>query len=208
MKMEEDCEDHSRIVSSPPAMDGISKMFAALSAQLTSQTLQISGEISQLVQNNDTFKQEVHSEIDELRSLIQDMRNPSGQTVSPGHLTPLSSIPDVSSHLPGSHPSIPSISQASVIQHHDPQLQMMSLFAASFTKFSEALSGNQQTITQLSSELSEKMDSKAEWPKFSGDSKKFALGIYLLWHSFRSLLGLSFMMQLLMILLLLLQIRH
>jgi hypothetical protein len=177
MKMEEDCEDRLRNVSSPTAMDDISKMFAALSAQLTSQTLQILGEISQVVQNNDTFKQEVHSEFDELRSSIQDMKNPSDQTVSPGHLTPSSTTPDVSSHLPGSHPSIPPISQASVIQSHDPQSQMMSLFAASFTKFSEALSGNQQTITQLSSVLSEKTDCKAEWPKFSGDSKKFCT-----WH--------------------------
>jgi hypothetical protein len=144
LKMEEDCEDSSRHISLNPSMDDVSKMFAALSAQLTSQSLQISSEISQVVQTNDTFKMEVRSEIDELRSLIQDMKTSSGQSMSSGHTTsssPMScSLPSVpplvQSPIPSSPPGIPSIPQVSGGHRIDPQSQMLSLLAASFTKFS------------------------------------------------------------------------
>jgi len=55
----------------------------------------------------------------------------------------------------------------------EPQTQMMLLFADSFSKFSLVLMDNQETLVKLSTALTDKPDSKAEWPKFSGDQKKF-----------------------------------
>jgi hypothetical protein len=55
----------------------------------------------------------------------------------------------------------------------DPHTQMMLLFADSFSKFSMVLTDNQETLAKLSIALTDKSDSKAEWPKFSGDQKQF-----------------------------------
>jgi len=184
-QMADDCDEQKPSVIPYAGLDDVSKMLAALSTQITSQNMKISQEISQVVSTNDVFKQEVRSEIDELRSLISDLKtasvsslrldtNPPGLPIN-NHIT---SVPIVQSpSIPSSVSSTLPVGQTVSNPPLDPQAQLMSLFTASFTKFSEALSGNQDTITKLSAALSEKPDTKSEWPKFSGDSKKFRA-----WH--------------------------
>ncbi len=60
--MEADCADPSKTNIPSTAMDDVFQMLAALSAQITSQNMKISSEISQVVHTNDDFKWEVRTD--------------------------------------------------------------------------------------------------------------------------------------------------
>jgi hypothetical protein len=147
--------------------------------------MKISSEISQVVHANDDFKWEVRTEIDELRSLMWELKRLSGQPSSPGNHNTSSAYstessaaagvmpPSTTSPVPGDSPGLHTIPDQSLDQS-----QMMSLFAASCTKFSEAICGKQETLSKLSIALSEKSETKSNWPKFSGDPKKFRAFIH------------------------------
>jgi hypothetical protein len=123
---------------------------------------------------NAIFKQEVRSEMDELRSMITALKQESNTgSLSapslPSATTPSQVTGTYQGHV-NSNLQIPIVSQSS---SSDPQNQMMLLFAESFSKFSSVMTNNQETLAKLSSALTDKSDSKADWPKFSGDQKKF-----------------------------------
>jgi hypothetical protein len=79
--MEDDCEENNKSSSSNDMHD-IPKRIALLLAQITSQTTKLSNDFHQVVNNTDAFKQEVRSEIDELRSLIWEMKKPTTSSSS------------------------------------------------------------------------------------------------------------------------------
>jgi hypothetical protein len=160
--MEEDCEDLTNTENTLSGIQDITKLLASLSTQIMAQNAKLSNEIHQVVQTNDSFKQAVRSELDELHALIWDMKKPASATTpsSSSVKPPTTPVPVPSSSQGLSHQvSFPS--QSSSIM--DQQSQMMSLFAA--------------TVSKLSMALSEKSESKSDWPNFSGDQKKFRA-----WH--------------------------
>jgi hypothetical protein len=169
--MEADCEDikplpTSSLTSSDP-MDKIQQLFTSLSAQIERQNLNLSRDFCQLVQDNTTFKQEVHEELDEIRQILCQ-RNVANLSSSPTLHTvpnlPLNSVSQDPSSTPNqsTSPPVPQGLSSSVASSSstDMQTQMMYLLTESFSKLSAAL-------------LDKSSDTKSEWPKFSGDSKKF-----------------------------------
>jgi len=163
--MEDDCDQKPKMDYSSSGLLDITKWLASLCAQITTQNVQLSQEIHQVVQTNDTFKQEVCSEIDELRTIIREMQNPSIQSQpTSGQVTNAIATPPVLA-LPQGAPASLSTGSASHtnLVPLDQQSQMMLLFADS--------------VSKLSTALGEKSDHKSEWPKFAGDQKKFRA-----WH--------------------------
>jgi len=93
--MEADCKDNklqpTSLGSSPDPMDKIQQLFTAISAQIESQNVIMSQEFQQLVQDNQTFKQEVRAEMEELRQLFT-MRHSSNSSTLPGVSTVVPSM--------------------------------------------------------------------------------------------------------------------
>jgi hypothetical protein len=173
--MESDCEDQG--TSSSPASNGpdITQLFASLSAQMTYQTTslqdKLSTDFSNVVQANDVFKKEVRAELDELRLLIAQQGIKSETSVASNSSPPsvpvmsLPTIPCSNSDTSGNNMSIPvqsisPISTSPPLPSVDVQAQMMMLLTESFSKLSSVL-------------VDKNTDSKSDWPKFSGDPKKF-----------------------------------
>ena len=122
----------------------------------------------------DVFKQEFCPEMDEIRAMISDLKKESiaTSTQSSGVKTSYT-LHNASIPVPGLVPPSSPVQDANITSSSDPRTQMMLLFANSFSKFSMVLTDNQETLVKLSIALTDKYDSKAEWPKFSGDQKKF-----------------------------------
>jgi len=157
--MEGDCTD-SNGISSVPNMQDLTQLLSNLSLQITSQNRQLSNDIHEVVERNDEFKKEVRSELDELRALIWDIKNPlSTQNPTAGPNTPILSTLSAAVPTPVTSTSVPENLTSAVTNQSDQQSEMMLLFANS--------------ISKLSSVLGEKSESKSDWPKFSGDQKKF-----------------------------------
>jgi len=172
--MESDCEDHKDGPPSAYNAPDISQLFASLSAQMTYQTTclqdKLSMDFSTVVQAHDKFKMEVRGELDELHLLIAQHNVKPDSSVTPSAPTvPMQSILATSSAPPttlGSAsnimaPSVPvSSASSSSNSGEDVQTLMMMLFTESFSKLSSIL-------------VDKTTDSKSDWSKFSGDSKKF-----------------------------------
>jgi len=153
--MEGDCTD-SNGISSVPNMQDLTQLLSNLSLQITSQNRQLSNDIHEVVERNDEFKKEVRSELDELRALIWDIKNPlSTQNPTAGPNTPILSTLSAAVPTPVTSTSVPENLTSAVTNQSDQQSEMMLLFANS--------------ISKLSSVLGEKSESKSDWPKFSGD---------------------------------------
>jgi len=158
----------------------ITKLFTILLQQITqlsSQNMTIQGQLREnehkismkfqmVVQENESFKQSMRSEMDELHNLISSQ----SQSISPSRQASLVSSPSSkvnssasSNNGSQSQPPIPGITtivSPSVPISSDPQANMLLMLAESFTK--------------LTSVLSDKSDLKSsDWLKFSGDQKKF-----------------------------------
>jgi len=163
--MEEDCENSGYVSSKMMMTSDMDKWFNALTDHLTTQTDHIQHRFQQVVDQHDEFKTEVCQELDALRSLIQDqkpvLRN---QNVSVATATPVlqpqpTTVPSVPLSVSGSMASS-APSSGVPLSSQDIQSQMLLMLTESFTKLTTA--------------LSEKgTDTQAEWPKFSGDNKKF-----------------------------------
>ena len=167
--MEADCKDHhTRSEAQDGAMD-MTKLFTMFSEQMLEHTTKLqeklSSDFTQLVQAQANFKQEVRDELDELRYLIsiQNHTSSSGPPVNQesGTISSASIAPTVSSSPTVSQPSITfSGSNTSAMNGQDLQNQMMMMLTESFSKLSSVL-------------VDKSAESKSDWPKFSGDSKKF-----------------------------------
>lgn len=115
-------------------------------------------DFEKLTQDNEDFKHKVNLELDSLHQCLM------GSTSSPVQIE-VASFPDSTSPHPASTQPSTNMSQhgtavTTIAPVPDSQTQMMLMLTESFTK--------------LSSSLSDKTgDTKSEWPKFSGDAKKF-----------------------------------
>jgi hypothetical protein len=175
--MEADCKDTSSDPMASSENVSITKLFAALSSQITvqngnlqSQIMQndsrISAEFQMVVQANEDFKSEVRSELDDIRRLFTQLQNtanpnptpPSNQVSNSTNNQVISSSNSVSSHSSSTTTSMHSCPTSPI--NSDTQTQMMKLLTDSFSKLSTVLADKQ-------------MDTKTDWPKFAGDSKKF-----------------------------------
>ena len=163
VKMEADCEESSTMSNPTPDMSDITRLLASLSTQITTHNTKLSNEILQVVHTNYALKHEVCAEIDELRAIISDLKQSSeSQFSSSGHIKKPSNL------LANPSPTQGSVSQMTQDQNSnsaaslDNQSQLMLMFANSFSKFSDVLSDNQETLTKLSTALTDKFDSKSE----------------------------------------------
>lgn len=169
--MEEDCEDHhvtsSDTTQSTMDIGALFNNFTLhISDQIIKQTTVLCDEIRdkevKMHQENEDFKMEVRNELSELRSILQNVSSLSHLNANTSTAS-TTSVPQVSSSLSfvGGHQPASSIPlNYSVLVSSDLQTQMMYMMAESFSKLSTVLVENKQ-------------DSKVDWPKFSGDSKKF-----------------------------------
>jgi hypothetical protein len=157
--MEGDCTD-SNGISSVPNMQDLTQLLSNLSLQIMSQNRQLSNDVHEVVERNDEFKKEVRSEFDELRALIWDIKNPSStQNPKADPSTPVLSTLSAAVPTAVTSTSVSAHLTSALSNQSDQQSKMMLLFANS--------------ISKLSSVLGEKSESKSDWPKFSGDQKKF-----------------------------------
>jgi hypothetical protein len=157
-----DSSDVLKLEPDPP--DPLQQLFASLSDHISRQTLQIQEQLQlndiKNTQDQESFKIEVRQELDEFRALLA--RQPTVSVGStPGNPTPVQpSLPPVVTH--GSGPGNTSLTLVGNAPSStvDLQAQMMLFLSESFSKLTTFLSD-------------QKPDSKTEWHKFSGDSKKF-----------------------------------
>jgi len=146
-------------------------LFSLIKNHITEATQQISGDVRNIAENNAKFKQEVKEELDEMRKVLAEQKRSSNIDSSPSSPSPLqvnsmmhldTSIPFSVPNTIGQHPSAP-VASSQTTPHQagttDTQSQLLMMLTESFSKLSTA--------------LSEKSDSKSDWPKFSGDGKKF-----------------------------------
>jgi hypothetical protein len=163
--MEADCQDTKpSSFLDPDQPDAMQRLFTSLSNHISLQTDRIQEQLQlndmKLTITQENFKTEVQNELDNFRALLVShypsiVSQPSD--LSPQPATVVSSNPTVSSGLPSPVP----MSQ-SVVSNvpGDIQSQMMLMLTESFSKLSTVLTD-------------QKPDSKVEWHKFSGESKKF-----------------------------------
>ncbi len=180
VNMEADCQDldvsqDNDVRTSAPVPSEMKGLLESLSMSLvthiSSQTTILKDQIIQnderLQESQVRFKQEVQSELDEFRKLMDQQQrwfesrlhqiSSSGQTTTTTAPTdaPILPVPTISVPSVTSSSSIPSTSTDTALHS-----QMMMLLSDSFSKLSSALT-------------EQKQDSKAEWHKFTGDPKKF-----------------------------------
>ncbi len=170
--MEEDCKENvSNIKPSCNEVD-TSQLFTNLSSHITTQVHSIQDQIVKNNQNisqdfqrvgqeNEIFKVDIWAELDGIRTLLgqhQISSNPDSvqSSISASNLSP-PVVMSSSVTTPVIASLSPSIAPASSSNF---QTQMMQLFTDSFTKLSTVLADKKE-------------DTKMEWPKFSGDPKKF-----------------------------------
>jgi hypothetical protein len=172
--MESDCEDSSSLKMNSSSNDDILKMLSLISSQMTSnyqhlqerldQTdLRLSTELQQVHQVNQDFRQNVSAEMEALRNLITQNTS-SSSLPSRDVITPVSGPSPVLSSSTSPPVPTPLFTGASTSSENF-QIHMMKLLNETFSKLSTALADNKS------------MDVKTDWPKFSGDSKKFRA-----WH--------------------------
>ena len=158
--MEADCKDNAKMASSSSGISDMNALFDAISAKFTSETDKISQNFKHVVEEHMDFKQEVRAELDALRQLIRDQTTPLPLDSSSLHQTSSSSDPSVL--LPTvSNVNTPTVMPAATgLSSSELQNQMILMMTESFSKLSTAFSES-------------KGDTKTEWPKFNGDTKKF-----------------------------------
>ena len=152
-------------------MQDMNNLFESIKHHITNATQQLSGDLQQVVDSNSKFKQEVQDELQEMRQFLAEQKRLLGlqsssdvtmvPTISPVTLPSVSSVPSMQNVAP---PVVPQSVQSSTLDSttasQDINAQMLLLLTDSFSKLSTA--------------LTEKSDStKSDWPKFSGDHKKF-----------------------------------
>jgi len=175
-KMEGDYNDNLPTSGISSEMTEMSKFLASLSLQMTSSMERLQEQLlendQKITQTNERFKQEVRDEIDQLRQLFLqtngEVSNQAQSTVhgsinsvlstgSPSNNQDSSPDPIVTTSTPNSNFGIG-------MSTTDVQSQMMLMLTESFAKLSNVLGEKTQDS---------KTEVKSEWPKFSGDVKKF-----------------------------------
>jgi len=173
--METDCEKVTSEGKVSREMLDLTQILTTLSHQITNQNQAIQDHILQndekfqkVLQDNDIFKRDIQSEIDSIRNLIASqstfttttgssvMGHPQANVIS--NSSGNSAVRADNSSSSAQISSLPVVSSSSSTV--DFQSQMMLMLTESFAKLSSALSDK-------------KDETKSEWPKFSGDSKKF-----------------------------------
>jgi hypothetical protein len=167
-KMESDCVDNSppsiKVDGGSSNQDNIMQMLTTISTkmmdtiqdlqnQLATNDLKYTAELQKLSQENETFRQNVLAEVHRANS---DSNN--GSTSSQVSTQPLVSSTAVPPNTTTSGLSA-SVSTSSSSQ--DFQEQMMTMMNTTFTKLTTVMSEAKST------------ESKADWPKFAGDMRKF-----------------------------------
>jgi hypothetical protein len=153
-----------------PDMFNLDQMITNLSSQVTHQTQslesKISRDFSRVIEDNETFKSDVRAELDGIRQLLdcyqitsdpQRMPSRSNSTPDVHHI---STRTNIQHHTPSSTSSPAVALSVSPVPDNDPQTNLMSLLTETFTKLTATLSDKKEEF-------------KYEWPKFSGDQKKF-----------------------------------
>jgi len=151
-------------------------ILTTLSHQITNQNTAIQEHIirndmnfQRIVQDNDDFKRDMRAELDDLCALLA--RN---NIVSPSNVTSSATVIPVSTVQPTHTGTSVSPSSPSAL----PQLSTVSSTMSTNTSGgdiqTQMLLMLSESIAKLSTALTEKKDDpKADWPKFSGDHKKF-----------------------------------
>jgi hypothetical protein len=175
-KMETDCDKSNSEEKVSREMMDLTQILTTLSHQITNQNQAIQDHILQndekfqkFLQDNDNFKREIWSEIDSLRNLFapqpssqpttsisSELGTPQGSSISNASGSLGVQLAPSASSAQISNTSLVSSSPSNV----DFQSQMMLMLTKSFAKLSSAISDK-------------KDETRSEWPKFSGDSKKF-----------------------------------
>ena len=175
--MEEDCEDKQVPMGTSSTLINIEKLFTVftnrIADQIVTQTNTLRDEIreneSRMVQENEIFKTAMRNELNDLQALLHVHQSPSPSSMLPTSSSSAFPVQTTSVPQAGSIPSLSpqpgltpqsSTMGSSVSQATDIHSQMMFMMAESFSKLSTVLAET-------------KSDTKADWPKFSGDSKKF-----------------------------------
>lgn len=111
---------------------------------------------------NDVIKEEVRGELQELRSLIRQYSSQMNTTLnSNGSVPPQVPVSLSTSSANVTTPSIRPVLSVNITSNLSSSTdQVLLLFTNSFTKMANALT-------------EKNTDSKAEWPKYSGDKKMF-----------------------------------
>jgi len=142
-----------------------------IKAHITDATQQLSGDVRHIADNNAKFKQEVKEELDEMRKVLAEQKRLLN-VASPSPSPPPSVLNSTStmgnpvlSTLNDTSGQIPSV-QALTTLTAPPQ-------AGTTDVNSQMLMMLTEFFSKLSTVLSEKSDTKSNWPKFSGDGKKF-----------------------------------
>jgi hypothetical protein len=174
-QMEGDCDDIPTPTTMSTEMTEIGKFLALFSVQMTTHMDRLQDQLikndQKISQSQESFKQEVHDEIEQLR---QFMITKDQSTVIPGmslldNSAP-ASIPAVSSSsssnpiADGTHSPTHYVNSNTGMRQVDIQSQMMLMLMESFSKLSTVLADKSQDV---------KSEVKTDWPKFSGDVKKF-----------------------------------
>jgi len=170
--MEEDCEELLDNDRPTQNMADISQLFVSFSHQMSSHMDQLQAQLQlnnqKISQAQDSFKQEVRAELDELRSLIATQQQtslnitpPTPSIKSPSAPSPVSSgsnmFPNLTLVTGTASPNIVPMTNAGSL---DVLPQMMLMLTESFSKLSTVLGDRTQ-------------ETKSDWPKFSGNMKKF-----------------------------------
>jgi hypothetical protein len=166
--MEADCQDaanNNGASLKQEAFPDLNQFLSAITSKITAATTQMSNnDFHTVISANTIFKQEVRDELTELRMLISQQQQPlrSTPSVPTGIQTHFSaSNPSQLNHTPVSGPSLsPGLSNVPTSTLPTTTDQVLQMLTDSFAKMATALTEKQG-------------DSKAEWPKFSGDAKKF-----------------------------------
>jgi hypothetical protein len=175
--MEEECNDTvSDKKMSKDKMD-LTQILTMLTHQITNQNTAIQDYIQKndmkfdkMVQDNENFKNAMRAELDDLRALLRSQNylsqshastsNVSSQVSSSSTPQLAPPTPSTSSPIDSSATTVSSPLGSSATSSADMQTQMLLLLSESFSKLLTALS-------------EKKEDTKSDWPKFSGDHKKF-----------------------------------
>jgi hypothetical protein len=157
----------------------ITKLFAALSSQMTAQNysiqehikrndLKITTDFQTVIQANEDFKNDVRAELEDIRHLLTQHQVTTNSTpkITSAPVTSTTFNPVISDSASVSSDSS-STTTSNDLQfssksppNKDVQTQMMMMLTETFSKLSTVL-------------VDKTSDTKSDWPKFSGDSKKF-----------------------------------
>jgi len=161
VNMEADCKDSTTMATKSKNITDMNALFEALSAKLTSETTKISQDFQSVAEAHNNFKQEVRNNIDELRNMILNSSHSSCQPDASSSVVPEPpSLQHSASTTTAANSQVPLVMSADFMSAQDIQSKMMMMMTESFTKLSTAFTEG-------------KHENKSEWPKFSGDAKKF-----------------------------------